>query len=313
MSLKLGDRNETVRRWRAVMAARFAGYARTRGELPTDTDMFGPRAESWQLEYEQRTGQVKDGVVSDDDLIALGIPLPPRKPTLFTVHGTGVTMWDGPPADTARAVLDKYAWQPIGNYPAAPFPMWPSIQAGCAELRAQINRLPGEFNIAGYSQGAIVASLVYKYDLLPTDGALHHRLGDLKKVVTWGNPMAEAGHSYPGDRARVAGRGIMEDRLEGTPFWWWDFRNKGDIYTDCPDDGVGENYTAICKIVMGHRWWTGMDSILAQALEAVQRPYPEVVHMVRAVLGGALFFGSGTRPHVTYDIQPAVEYLRSVG
>ena len=74
MPLRIGDRNESVRRWREVMAKRFAGYARTRGALPTDTDEFGPRAQSWQLEYEIRTGQPQDGVVSDDDLRALGVP-----------------------------------------------------------------------------------------------------------------------------------------------------------------------------------------------------------------------------------------------
>ena len=51
MTLKLGDRNETVRRWRQVMNAMFGGtpqhpglYARLHGPLPTDTDVFGQRA-----------------------------------------------------------------------------------------------------------------------------------------------------------------------------------------------------------------------------------------------------------------------------
>jgi len=235
-------------------------------------------------------------------------------PTLFTVHGTAQPDPLGPglPADMARSLLDVYVWQPIGNYPAQAFPMWPSVQLGVAELRLQINRYPGPFALAGYSQGAIVTSFVFKQDILNPEGALHHRLPDLMKAVTWGNPMAEMGHSFPGDPDQVPGRGIMDDRLRNTPDWWWDFRHHKDIYTDTPDDDMGEDYTAICKIVMGSGWFMGPNSIIAQVLEVVQRPVPECIAMIQAVVGAGMFFGAGMNsPHFTYDIRPAVEYLRA--
>ena len=97
MPLRLGDRNESVRTWRRIMNARFGGlyiYTRLHGELPTDTDQFGPRAVLWQKEYEARTQQEPDGVVSDNDLRALGILIPPvvdPKCVVFSINGAGST------------------------------------------------------------------------------------------------------------------------------------------------------------------------------------------------------------------------------
>ncbi|EUA66364.1 gp10 domain protein [Mycobacteroides abscessus subsp. bolletii 1513] len=79
--IRIGDRNETVRRWRAVMNDWFGPlYTRLLGPLPQDTDEFGPRAALWAAEYQRRTGQIPTGQVSDDDLRALGITPRPRPP-----------------------------------------------------------------------------------------------------------------------------------------------------------------------------------------------------------------------------------------
>lgn len=75
--IRIGDRNEAVRQWRAVMNDRFGPlYTRLLGPLPRDTNEFGPRAASWAAEYQRRTGQLPTGEVSDDDLRALGIAPP---------------------------------------------------------------------------------------------------------------------------------------------------------------------------------------------------------------------------------------------
>lgn len=51
MPLRLNDHNESVRTWRKIMNARFGGlYTRLHGPLPTDTDVFGPRAVEWHVE-----------------------------------------------------------------------------------------------------------------------------------------------------------------------------------------------------------------------------------------------------------------------
>lgn len=305
MQLTVGSTGPVVTAWQRIMVARFQSYALAADGGPLRADgYFGYDDADVQREYERRTNQPVDGIVSEADLVALGVIAPPAaKPTLFTVHGTGVTMWDGPPADTARAVLHKYHWQPIGNYPAQPFPMWPSIQLGVAELRLQINRYPGPFALAGYSQGAIVTSLVYKYDIANPRGILHHRLKDLKKAVTWGNPMAEHG-------ASPNSTGIMDDRLENTPTWWRDYCNKGDIYCDNPSNDSGEYSTAICKIVMGHDWWRGRDSIISQIIELGLNPIQEGMAMLDAIVKAGLFFANGTSAHLRYDITPAINYLK---
>lgn len=320
MPIQLGDRNETVRLWRVVMNARFGGlYTRLHGPLPTDTDEYGPRAASWQREYEFRTGQVQDGVVSDHDLAALKIVAQPpiSKPWLFTVHGTGMPDPLGPglPADTARAVLDLYAWQPIGNYPAEPFPMWPSILKGIAELVLQIKSKPGKFALAGYSQGAVVVAYVLKHYIMDPAGELHNRLSDITKVVFWGNPMRQKGIAhfdewiYP--IAPPDSHGIMEDRLEGldtAPFEIRDYAHALDMYACNKDNDTDEYKRAICKIVMGDKVLSGNDSIIAQIAELGQRPLVEGVAMFTAMINALTFFTGNAHG---YNIYPAINFLRS--
>jgi hypothetical protein len=216
-----------------------------------------------------------------------------------------------------------YYFQPTG-YPAAPFPMWPSIQQGRAEVIRLLNEVhpTGDIYGAGYSQGAVVWSLVYQFDMLPAGAPLHHRLDDLKRVVTWGNPCREQGVAN-GNRFAgwpvPEGRGIMETqyRLKDTPDWWFDFAHGAnspwgrDLYTDTPDTDEGEWEEAICKIVMGHNIFTGTNSILAQCVESVQRPVAEVYAMFEAIVTAGMFFAvQQTGPHVNYDIGPAIELLR---
>ncbi|AJD82124.1 lysin B [Mycobacterium phage Cosmo] len=236
----------------------------------------------------------------------------PPLPTLYTVHGTGVSMWDGPPADCARRLLDKYRWQPVGNYPASAFPMWPSIQAGCLELNRLIESTPGKFTFAGYSQGAMVTSIVYKYDLLDPMGRLHHRLPDFMGGVTWGNPMREMGKAWTDGVGAVAGQnngGIAEDRLVGTPWNWRDYAHKGDLYTDCEFDDEGEYKRSVCKIVMGHNVFGGPDSILRQVIELGLDPFGEAIPMIKAISDAGMFFINRTTPHINYNVGPAVDFL----
>lgn len=119
MTLKLGDANDTVLRWRQVMNAMYGGlYTRLMGPLPTDTNQFGQRAREWQQEYERRTGQIVDGVVSDQDLVDLKVVVPYRPIWFYTAPGSGAPWWVGPAFDTGewvKAVL-HLQHQPVG-YP----------------------------------------------------------------------------------------------------------------------------------------------------------------------------------------------------
>lgn len=117
MTLQKGSTGPLVATWRHVMAAMYAGYARTLGPLDPG-DVFGDRAVAWQKEYERRTGQPQDGVVSDHDLAVLKIVLPHRPIWIYSAPGSGAPWNIGPAFDTgewAKLVLNLNH-QPIG-YP----------------------------------------------------------------------------------------------------------------------------------------------------------------------------------------------------
>lgn len=269
-----------------------------------------------------------DGVLDWSTQVALGVvdPQPPRTVgTLFTVHGTGVAnpFGHGYPADVARSVTDVWKWQPIGNYPAAAFPMGPSVEAGRAELKAQIRNFPGKIALAGYSQGAIVTSLTWLEDIVDPRGELHDRLGDVVASVTWGNPCREKGVAWGNVRAGIPipdGRGISDKLLSDTPDWWLDFAHGGnsgpgrDIYTDVPDDDTGEHMTAIYRLVQNVSGFVGPNGLLEQIVEIVSDPLTEVTSMFRAIYFGGQFIATrpfATYPHCSYDIGPAIDFLKS--
>ena len=325
MSIRLGDRGPHVRRWRELMNVWFSGYGRIHGPLPIDTDEYGSRAAAWQREYEARTGQIQDGVVSDQDLAALGISAPKtpqtfEKPWLFTVHGTGQPDPSGPglPADTARACLGKYRWQPIGNYSAAVFPMWPSVEQGVAELSLQIedklSRDNSTFALAGYSQGAIVVGQVLKHQMMRPGGRLHKYLPRLRKVALWGNPMRQQGiaafDEWIHPIAKADAHGILEDRLEGlehATFEIRDYAHDGDMYAAARDSDKDEYKVAVAKIVMTAKdFYTGPDSVVSQLRELSERPLIEGVAAATAAIDALRFF---TNTAHGYNINPAIHFL----
>lgn len=190
MPLKLGDRNPAVRRWRHVMNLRFGGYARALGPLPDDTDEFGPRAQAWQQEYERRTLQLVDGVVSDGDLQELGVVTPPRYP----IQGVG---------GDSRAYLMP--------------PDAPSFQRDVQNFGAEGHRLhsvlrangPASIVPIGYSMGG--TSVKRFLDTVPPEWR-----DDIKMVVTFGDPSMPAEGSLLGN---PPGEGISK---EPQPQWCWD-------------------------------------------------------------------------------------------
>lgn len=319
MSIKVGSNDPVVLKWQQTMLRRFASYAKAADGGPLRADgYFGKDDLAVHREWQRRTHRAETFMVSDEELALLGVvQRPTGKPVLITAQGTGVDMWTGPPADTARELERRKlcTWQPLGNWPAATFPMWPSITQGVAEGEKQIRFWAGDRGqdiwLAGYSQGAIVTSLLWKYSLAP-GGPLADLRHKVTKAVTWGNPMREAGR-FRGDGADWDARpdtgGAMVDRLENTPSWWVDFAHKADLYTDCEMDDEGEYKRAICKIVMGNQWWAGQDNIFEQIGELFAHPFVEVVAMAKAIWDAGLFFAHGTGPHVDYSVGPAIDYL----
>lgn len=323
-----------VRAAKQKLRAKFS-YGRGLDESPVFTEDLRIALVTFQCRKNEanKSALRTDGVLDWATQLALGVvsPNPPagrfpfgnpvRRGVILTVQGTGVDMWSGPPADTARALQDVFYWQPVGNYPASPFPMRQSYLAGIEELVVQCRLHAGKPKVlAGYSQGAIVTSRVWKHEVSRPGGRLYDLRDEFVASVTWGNPDRELGvaHGNALDGIPVPeGRGITDDRMVSTPSWWLDFAHGAnsrfgrDLYTDTVDGDVGEYGTAIWKIVEGMKL-TGVDGLLEQVLEIVERPLVEVVSMFQEITHAGAFFFSGTGPHVNYDVSSAVRFLRDV-
>ena len=330
VGLGVGDSSDEVRRIKAFMRRKFS-YAKNLTDTPLYDEHMAEVVTDMQTRYNKAGRLNKDkylpGIINVETKIVMGylpIPVVP-KPLLFTVSGTGVPWWVGPDADVARAVELKYRWQPIG-YPAAPFPMAKSVAQGRAELCRQIELWRPEIEnrakaaaFVSYSQGAIVTSECWEYDIKPPNGRLHWFKPYLIKSVTFGNPMrekgkvwADAGGSIPG----LESHGIADRLMVDTPYWWRNYAHKGDLYTDCEGESA-ENKTAIYKIVMGARVFSGPDSLLRQLLEAsghIQDAHQiiETTAIFKAILDAGLFFARGTTPHINYSTGEAIAYLVSL-
>jgi hypothetical protein len=303
-----GDSSPEIRKIKAFMRKKFASYA---GNL-ADTELYDQQMVVAVMEMQRRYGLPMNGLIGYSTKVRMGylIVAPPPKPTLLTVNGAGVPWWIGPQADIARAVEDIYYWQPIG-YDSKPFPMAPGVAQARGELGVQLDRHPGSWSMCIYSEGALAGSKFFKYDVLPPNGAYHHRLSDLKKVVAIGNPYRERDVVWDvdGNPARPGTQGISDDRLVGTPSYWKEIAHHGDIYAENTVDDAGEFKTSIYKLVQG-QLTGGQDSLLSQIIELIGNPFGEGFAAAKAIISGIGFFGSGTREHVNYPIQKAIDYLR---
>lgn len=333
----LGDSGEEVGKIRDFGRRKFSYWkdlpdARDARGLPLyDEAMVAAVAETqarYNTGYGQlATGKYTPGILNYETKVVMGFvarpPRPDQRPMLFSVCGTGVPWWVGPDADTARAVEGQYRWQPIG-YPAQAIPMGPSILAGKDELARQLTLHQDQVircgaALLGYSQGAIVISEVWEYDIKPEGGRLHWAKPHLRKAVTWGNPSREKGAVYldaGGPPSPPKNQGVTGQLMTDTPTWWRNHAHKGDLYADCPDDESGENRTAIWKIIREGDGFRGPDSLLRQVLElaGVSRDgsrIAELTGMFKAMMDAMVFFGSGTKAHINYSTAEAVAYLRS--
>lgn len=330
VGLGIGDVSEETRRLKAHMRKKFS-YAKTLA----DTSIFDQQMVDAVVEMQKRynaagqlaTGKYTPGIVNAETKYVCGfLPRPPKadkRPVLFTCCGTSVPWWVGPDADTARAVEDRYLWQPIG-YPAQAVPMGPSIKAGRDELYVQMNKwrdriTTSGFSLAGYSQGAIIVSETWEYDIKPESGRLHWALPFIKKAVCWGNPMREKGRAFAdagGPLAPADSQGVTGVLMQDTPSWFRSYAHAGDLYTACPDDESGEDRTAIWQIIRDGNMISGPDSLLRQFMELGglvkdSSQISEATGMFKAMVDAITFFGGGTGPHINYSPQAAIDFLRA--
>jgi hypothetical protein len=308
------------------MNARFGGlYTRLHGPLPEDTDQFGPRAVEWQKEYEARTQQTPDGVVSDQDLHALGITVPPL-PTSgqvcvgITIGGAGSAWNNGYQWDLGEA-LDKHRCfhQPIG-FDTNPVPMRRGVQDGVNEVVRQLfiprpqfggrncSQIPWFVPLA-YSMGSIVWMIILMR-------VLHGDLQQFKAMYmgsnSFGNPMRQKDHGLPGG-ILVEGEGIAwTPDVHDVPDCHWDFTaEKGmvgspgnDLYAkvdggaltvkdmravwDIVNTGNPKNLAVAILMLLAHPSFSGDYAAASAALKALN-----------------FFVVKGLTPHTSYgQVQP---------
>jgi hypothetical protein len=318
----LGDESDEIAKFKTFMRGKFS-YAKA---LTAD-GIFDDATLAAVLDMQRRyvaAGKIgsASGIIDWRTKVASGFLKPAQpvdtRPMLFTVCGTGVPWWGpGPDSDVARAVEGRWRWQPVG-YPAQPFPMNPSVQAGRLELirlfelhRNRIEKYGA--GLIGYSQGAIVICETWLDDIASETGRLRWAKSSILKAATFGNPMREAGKVWADAGAAPASptsHGIADRLMVNTPTWFRDYAHKGDLYAEVEGD-AGEWKSSIYKVIMGARLMQGPDSILAQVLELTQAPATEAIAAMQAILKAGMFFVKGTGPHLNYDTRPAIDHLLS--
>lgn len=209
------------------------------------------------------------------------------------------------------ATVAPARWYPI-NYPAALFPMAPSVQAGREALVGAIRSAPGTVVLCGYSQGAIVTGVVWSQDILAPTGVLHDRLGDVAAVFNFGDPLRcpgiangnlLAGIPLPVDLDGVVTGGIAgpaDLTPEQTPAFFYSFALDGDLYASAP---VGPDpWTAEAP---AGRVETSIYNVVQQAtvidVAAVAADLLTPVATVEAIINGLTFAAAGANaPHFRY-------------
>jgi hypothetical protein len=245
---------------------------------------------------------------------------------LLTVNGTGVPDPYGPgfSADLGRALgvinpwqaiankLDgllapksALMWQPIG-YPAAVFPMAPSVEAGRQELVRQIAMRPvgTPLFLSGYSQGAISVAVCWTRDILATNGSLHNRLPDVRGLIQFGDPTRSPGICNGNRVAGVPMPGKIDGLVTGgiagpgdltpaqTPDFYLSCSMPNDLYTNCPtgpDPWRAESHVGLVT--------TNIYDIVEQPtfrdVISIARDFFMPVATVEALINAIMFFGAG--------------------
>jgi hypothetical protein len=275
---------------------------------------------------------------------------------VFSVAGTGSDLFNtaAPQPAAVGSQLeadhpDLFKWQPVGDYPAATFPMGPSVTQGVQSLIYLITgeTYPGfqvtpgptyrgnSIMLLGYSQGAMVVcqfvQWCYQFNRMDI-------LSRLVAVAVWGNPQRLAGWAsgnqfagwpMPGkiDGSVTGGiaQGVnadgpvnmtlsqMRPRL-ATPVthFWCDLVN-----TNSADTGATELYANCPQGGAGAVEQTIFNIVQAFTLAdamAFLGNFVQPVADVEAIINGFEFLGAGgNADHYTYDTAPAYNFLSLAG
>lgn len=252
--------------------------------------------------------------------------VPPIRPAFFTVEGHMSDMFVGPCAFVA-STLEKegrVVWRPTGyDNTSLPF----NNQSGRAAL---VERLDSKvfddgvafpvgtpWDIAGFSQGAMVVCEVMAKDVLPTTGRLHYRLKDFRKGIAFGNPnrLINQCASWVPDQPKADTQGIMDWHFDFTKYpelagKWQEHARTGDWYAENKLDEAGANMTAIAKIITTNSWIGGPASIVARIMDLFTDPFDGLIDIVWAIV--RTFMGiAHLEAHGTYDLNPVLDWFRA--
>ena len=259
---------------------------------------------------------------------------------VLTFAGTFAAPGTGYPSDVVNAANPDLVFEvPVqspwsfGPIPPSP-PLAPSyaesVQIAVNNATDWINTHPHQtFALGGYSQGAEAASRVLASIMT---GPLQSARPNLIGGYTFGNPWRLTGHTFPGG-TDPGGRGIANMNLTAAQIpkdadgvdTWWDFANRGDLYTTTPNDVAGADITAVYKaavqlsistnVIMNLiAGLTGQGSLAQQVLAFVTDPLMGGVALIKAINLAVAFYGTNppTLPHITYESAPALPGQSSV-
>jgi len=312
MTLKLGSQGELVSRWQHAMRQRFPAYALAADGGPLRVDgYYGYDDRDVQREYERRTGQVVDGIVSDHDLAALGITQPPPRARHLAVvfRGTGGVIGQDYVSQVCQPLSDLVeevhpVWPAtMGGIPvgAARDPKAPSMQRAVQIAVTDTQRIitdalsrdPGrKIIVGGYSAGAVVAAHVRAW--------LHEQHpGNYLCSFSFGDPTRPHGGSYYQGPTH-SGQGIASwhygDPTDWRHCWLTDPR---DMYGNIPLGEVGEImrtcYDIITQIELSDPLGTARAIIplIPQVAEQAGIPIPAVLRYLTDGVPGSGLLGIG--------------------
>jgi hypothetical protein len=277
---------------------------------------------------------------------------------VLTIAGTGSDLFNTAspqPALVGSSLAtnepDTYFWQPVGDYPAATFPMQPSVTDGVNSLvyLTTGTTVPGDTNttvpgpnypsnsliLLGYSQGALVVAQFVQWCLA------NNRLDILERIVAvgvWGNPQRLAGFASGNEFAGWPQPAAVDGTVSGgiaqavnangpanltadelgpwikTPVthFWGDFVN-----TNTPDLGATELYANAPQGAVGgveQSIFNAVENLDAATALGVLEDLEEVLDVGLAVINGFEFLGAtGAADHYTYDTVPIYNFIALAG
>ncbi|WP_165640615.1 peptidoglycan-binding domain-containing protein [Mycobacteroides abscessus] len=298
-------------------------WVRTHQPPLNDSPLYDDAMVSVVAEMQTRYGLAKTGIMDYRTQLECGYTLPASAamPVLFTVEGHMSDMFIGPCAFTAAQLEQEHLchWQPIGyNNTTLPF----DNQSGIDELDRLFSRTALDNGVpfptgtpwflSIFSQGAIVGCEFMMRHVFPANGKHHDRLSDFRGCIAHGNPYRQNNISaeWVPDPPRPHTQGISNMRMTNTPTAIWkEVSRHGDLYAENTVDDTGADKTAIYMAVQNE--WTGdPNALLPRLIALIDRPVPETIAMLQALISGVMFLGN-MDPHGQYDLTPGINFART--